>query len=209
MHISERKDGYAKKKRKKEKVVSLRMSEDSFDTIEEYASRQGLSVNAYINSIVDSYAEWHIPGISLERVAVPKKLLATLFNAADKNTMDKLGQFWAHEAKNVIFLSGSEFSLESAIDYVKKASKYFVHTSPTITLVKSGTDVSEVNHDSDREGKDLDDNDILMAVRHDMGNNFSIFVSQFLLHFFRQLESRKVTEDHDSTTNLVKLEKLR
>jgi hypothetical protein len=208
MHISQRRGGDAKKKRKKEKVVSLRMSEDSFDTIEEYASRQGLSVNAYINSIVDSYAQWYIPGISLERVAVPKKLLATLFDAADKNTLDKLGQYWAHEAKNTILLSGSEFSLESAIDYVKKASKYFVHSSPTITLVKSEIDVSEVRHDSDHEGKGLD-NDILMAVRHDMGNNFSIFTSQFLLHFFRQLESRRVTEDHNSTTNFVKLEKLR
>jgi predicted DNA binding CopG/RHH family protein len=208
MHISQRRDGDTKKKRKKEKVVSLRMSEDSFDTIEEYASRQGLSVNAYINSIVDSYAQWYIPGISLERVAVPKKLLATLFDAADKNTLEKLGQYWAHEAKNTIFLTGSEFSLESAIDYVKKASKYFVKTSPTITVMKSETDVSEVSHDSDREGKDLD-NDILMVVRHDMGNNFSIFVSQFLLHFFRQLESRKVTEDHDSTTNFVRLEKLK
>jgi hypothetical protein len=208
MHISQRRDGDAKKKRKKEKVVSLRMSEDSFDTIEEYASRQGLSVNAYINSIVDSYAQWYIPGISLERVAVPKKLLATLFDAADKNTLDKLGQYWAHEAKNTILLSGSEFSLESAIDYVKKVSKYFVHSSPTITLVKSEIDISEVSHDTDREGKGFD-NDILIAVRHDMGNNFSIFVSQFLLHFFRKLESRKVTEDHDSTTNFVKLEKMR
>jgi hypothetical protein len=208
MHISQHKDGDTKKKRKKEKVVSLRMSEDSFDTIEEYASRQGLSVNAYINSIVDSYAEWYIPGISLERVAVPKKLLATLFDAADKNTLDKLGQYWAHEAKNNILLSGSEFSLESAIDYVKKASKYFVHSSPTITLVKSEIDASDVSHATDREGKGFD-NDILLAVRHDMGNNFSIFVSQFLLHFFRKLESRKVTEDHDSTTNFVKLEKMR
>jgi hypothetical protein len=208
MHISQHKDGDTKKKRKKEKVVSLRMSEDSFDTIEEYASRQGLSVNAYINSIVDSYAEWYIPGISLERVAVPKKLLATLFDAADKNTLDKLGQYWAHEAKNTILLSGSEFSLESAIDYLKKASKYFVHSSPTITLVKSEIDISDVSHDTDREGKGFD-NDILIAVRHDMGNNFSIFVSQFLLHFFRKLESRKVTEDHDSTTNFVKLEKMR
>lgn len=208
MHISQRRDGDSKKKRKKEKVVSLRMSEDSFDTIEEYASRQGLSVNAYINSIVDSYAQWYIPGISLERVAVPKKLLATLFDAADKNTLDKLGQYWAHEAKNNILLSGSEFSLESAIDYVRKASKYFVHASPTITLVKSEIDLSEVSHDTDHEGKDFD-NDIRIAVRHDMGNNFSIFVSQFLLHFFRKLESRKVTEDHDSTTNFVKLEKLR
>ncbi len=208
MHTSQHRDANTKKKRKKEKVVSLRMSEDSFDTIEEYASRQGLSVNAYINSIVDSYAQWYIPGISLERVAVPKKLLATLFDAADKNTLDKLGQYWAHEAKNNILLSGSEFSLESAVDYVKKASKYFVHASPTITFLKSENGVSEVSHDTDREGKSFD-NDILIAVRHDMGNNFSIFVSQFLLHFFRKLESRKVTEDHDSTTNFVKLEKFR
>jgi hypothetical protein len=74
--------------------------------------------------------------------------------------------------------------------------------------VKSEIDISEVSHDTDREGKGFD-NDILIAVRHDMGNNFSIFVSQFLLHFFRKLESRKVTEDHDSTTNFVKLEKMR
>jgi hypothetical protein len=208
-YMKPRRDGDTKKKRKKEKVVSLRMSEDSFDTIEEYTSRQGLSVNAYLNSIVDGYAEWYIPGSSYERVAVPKKLLATLFESADKNTLEKLGQYWAaHEAKNTILLSGREFSLESAIDYVKKASKYFVKSNARITLMKSEIDVSQDNHDSDREGRDLD-NDILIVVRHDMGNNFSIFASQFFLYFFRQLESRKVTVNHDSTTNFVKLEKLR
>jgi hypothetical protein len=207
-HISARRDGDTKKKRKKDKVVSLRMSEDSFDTIEEYASRQGLSVNAYLNSIVDAYAEWYIPGSSYERVAVPKKFLSILFKSVDKNTLEKLAQYWAHEAKNTIFLSGSEFSLESAIDYVKKVSKYAVKSNARITLMKSGIDVGQENHDSDGKGKDLD-NDILIVVRHDMGNNFSIFASQFLLYFFKQLESRKVTVNHDSTTNFVKLEKLR
>jgi hypothetical protein len=208
MHISQHRDGEIKKKRrKKDKVVSLRMGEDSFDTIEEYASRQGLSVNAYLNSIVDAYAEWYIPGSSYERVAMPKKMLGMLFELADKSGLEKLGQYWAHEAKNIIMLSGSEFSLESAIDYVKKVSKYFINSSARITLMNSGNGVSGQGHYSDHEGQELDD-DIRIIVRHDMGNNFSIFGSQFFLYFFRQLESRKVTVNHDSTTNFVKLEKL-
>jgi hypothetical protein len=214
---SRRDSGDTKKKRKKEKVISLRMSEDSFDTIEEYASRQGLSVNAYLNSIVDSYAEWYIPGSSYERVAVPKKMLARLFESADINVLEKLGQYWAHEARtNTLLLSGGDFSLASSIDYIKKAVKYFVNSSPRITVMKkkSGIDVSDENNldDSDREDiidDDLDNNDILIIIRHDMGNNFSIFGSQFCLHFFRLLESKKVIVNYDSATIFVKLEKLK
>jgi hypothetical protein len=209
MHISQRRDGDIKKKsRKKDKVISLRISEDSFDIIEEYASGQGLSINAYLNSIVDAYAEWYIPGMSYERVAMPKKMLGMLFESVNTNGLEKLGQYWAHEAKNIILLSGSEFSLESAIDYVKKISKYFVKSSARIILMNNGIGVNGENHYSDHEGQELD-NDIRIIVRHDMGENFSIFGSQFFLYFFRQLESRKVTVNHDSTTNFVKLEKLR
>ena len=42
-----------KGKRKKEKVITLRMNNDSFDIIEEYAGAHGLSVNAFINSIIE------------------------------------------------------------------------------------------------------------------------------------------------------------
>jgi predicted DNA binding CopG/RHH family protein len=43
--------------KKKEKVVTLRMDQESFKTVEDYAKGKGLSVSAYINSVLDSYIE--------------------------------------------------------------------------------------------------------------------------------------------------------
>jgi hypothetical protein len=47
--------------KKKEKVVTLRMDEESFKTVEDYAKSKGISVSAYITSVLDSYTEWFIP----------------------------------------------------------------------------------------------------------------------------------------------------
>ena len=51
----------AKLPKKKEKVVTLRMDQESFKTVEDYAKGKGLSVSAYITSVLDSYTEWFIP----------------------------------------------------------------------------------------------------------------------------------------------------
>jgi hypothetical protein len=65
--------------KKKEKVVTLRMDEESFKTVEDYAKGKGLSVSAYITSVLDSYTEWFIPLASNERIAIPKKAISTFF----------------------------------------------------------------------------------------------------------------------------------
>ena len=81
------------------------MKENSFKIIHEYAETHGVSVNAYLNSIVDSYAEWIIPSSSYE-VRVPKKMLATVFVWDKKEGLKQMSQHWANEAKNAILLCG-------------------------------------------------------------------------------------------------------
>ena len=39
----------------------------------EYAGAHGLSVNAFINSIIERNVEWIIPSSSYEQVTIPKK----------------------------------------------------------------------------------------------------------------------------------------
>ena len=51
---------------KREKVVTLRMNEESFQTVEGYAESKGLTVSAYINSIIDQYVGFSIPLASVE-----------------------------------------------------------------------------------------------------------------------------------------------
>jgi hypothetical protein len=109
--------------KKKEKVVTLRMDEESFKIVEDYAKGKGLSVSAYINSVLDSYAEWFIPLASNERIAIPKKALYRLFSYAGKESLDDLVKEWAGEPKNAIRLLGGEFNKESALNSVSKISK--------------------------------------------------------------------------------------
>jgi hypothetical protein len=47
---------------KKEKVITLRMRQESFQTVEDYAKGKGLSVGAYINSIRSIYGMVHTIG---------------------------------------------------------------------------------------------------------------------------------------------------
>ena len=59
--------------KKKEKVVTLRMDEESFKTVEDFAKGKGLSVSAYITSVLDTYTEWFIPLASNERMHSQRK----------------------------------------------------------------------------------------------------------------------------------------
>ena len=46
---------------KKDRVVTLRISEDDFNVVENFAKAKGLSVSAYINSVIKSQTEYFIP----------------------------------------------------------------------------------------------------------------------------------------------------
>jgi hypothetical protein len=172
--------------KKKEKVVTLRMDKQSFNTIEDYAKVKGLSVGAYINSILDSYTEWFIPLASNERIAIPKRALYQLFSYASKGSLDELVKEWANEPKNAIRLLGGEFNLESALDSVSKISKYLLGTDARVIRTQQ--------------------NNIWIVIRHNLGVNFSYFWNQMLLHFFGQLQDYVYSmTEYDETTISIRL----
>lgn len=183
----------------RDKVITLRMNENSFNTIQDHAKSRGLSVNSYLNSIIDTYAEWYIPLSSYEPVAVPKRLFSTLFSLASKEDLDKIAKSWAKEARNAtVLLFGTEFSLESALDYTRKMSKYVMDTDARITAT-----FSDANQQVDRTSK----GNISIVVRHDLGENFSFYYSRRFLYFFNMLASVKVSVDYDESTISIRLDK--
>jgi hypothetical protein len=173
------------KNRKREKMITLRINETSYEIIKDFAADHGLSVNAYLNSIIDSQAEWFIPINSYDAVTVPKSLMATLFGMAGKESIDELAKRWAAEAKNIILLSGRELGIESALDFAKRVSKYFMGTDARITAPGN--------------------NAVYVVIRHDAGENFSYFISQAFDHLFQNMKIQAFI-DHDATTVFVKVE---
>jgi hypothetical protein len=172
--------------KKKEKVVTLRMNQESFNTIEDYAKVKGLSVGAYINSVLGSYTEWFIPLASNERIAIPKKAISQLFSYASKKGIDNLVKEWTDEPKNVVRLLGGEFNLELALNYVSKISKYLMGTEARIITTQQ--------------------NNIWIVIRHNLGKNFSYFWNQMFLHFFELLQDYvDSTTEYNETTISIRL----
>src|SRR5690606_21707748 len=171
--------------RKRERMITLRVNDQSFNIIRDFAANRGLSVNAYLNSVIDSEAEWFIPTSSYAAVTVPKAMLATLFSLIDRENLETLAKKWAAEARNIITLSGQEPSAESALDFVRKVSKYFMGTDARIKST---------------------DHSISSAIRHDGGVNFSYFTAQSFVHLFQRMEIRAFV-DHDETTVFIRIDK--
>lgn len=171
--------------RKRERMVTLRVNDRSFSVIKDFAANRGLSVNAYLNSVIDSQAEWFIPTSSYAAVTVPKAMLAILFSMMDRQTLDMLAGKWAAEARNIIMLSGQEPDVESALDFARKVSKYFMGTDARI----SSTDKA-----------------VSIAIRHDSGKNFSYFTAESFVLLFEKLEIR-ASVDHDDTAVFIRMEK--
>jgi hypothetical protein len=179
---------------KREKMITLRINEESYRVLKDYATNHGLSVNAYLNSVIDSQAEWFIPTSSYDAVTVPKSMVAILFGIANQESLDKLAKMWAVEAKNIILLSGAELSVQSAVSFVRRVSKYFMGTDARITLLnKAGGDPS------------ADHAAISAVIRHDAGENFSYFTSRSFAHLFETIGIRAAV-DYDSTTVFIRIE---
>ena len=86
--------------KKKDRVITLRVSEDDFNIVESFAKAKGLSVSSYINSVIKSQIEYFIPTTSNQKVSIPKSMLYSLFSYASKENLDDLTNHWAVEQKH-------------------------------------------------------------------------------------------------------------
>ena len=86
--------------KKKDRVITLRISENDFYVVESFAKAKGLSVSSYINSVIKSQTEYFIPTASNQKVSIPKSIMNSLFSYASKENLDDLANHWALEQKH-------------------------------------------------------------------------------------------------------------
>ena len=94
--------------KKKDRVITLRVSENDFNVVENFAKAKGLSVSSYINSVIKSQTEYFIPTASNEKVSIPKSILYSLFSYASKENLDDLAKHWAIEQKHAPVFYGAK-----------------------------------------------------------------------------------------------------
>jgi hypothetical protein len=171
-------------------ILPVEVSDEALQVIQEFASRQGMNPAALLSSIAQSYAEWYIPVKSFDPITVPKKMLSSLFEMIPKESIDKITEQWAIESRNIVLLSGSDFSIETAIAFTYKVSKYFM-----------GADAKLIKRNKDKE-----DSTISFIVRHDGGDRFSYFCARCFYHFFNFFPLKHVIVNHDPSSVYIEVD---
>lgn len=202
--------------KKKDRVITLRIDEDDFKVVDSFAKSKGLSVSAYINSVIKSQTEYFIPLASNERVSIPKKALYSLFSFASKDSLDELVSHWAVELKHAVQLIWGEQNLRTSLDAMFKISKYVmgtdarVVTPSNITNAASYIEMKElgtiINYNDGVSGINNTSDTFWIVIRHNLGVNYSYFWNKMFLQFLGLLQnSVDVMTEYDKTTISIRL----
>ena len=201
--------------KKKDRVITLRMSENDFNIVESFAKAKGLSVSAYINSVIKSQTEYFIPTASNQKVSIPKSILNSLFSYASKENLDDLANHWAIEQEHVTRLIWGEINLHALLDVIFKISKYMMGTDARVITTNNftkdagnneGKDLSAIlNYSEDVSGIKASDS-FWVVIRHNLGKNYSYFWNNMFIKFLGLLQnSVDFTTEYDETTISIRL----
>ena len=202
--------------KKKDRVITLRVSENDFNIVENFAKAKGLSVSSYINSVIKSQTEYFIPTASNQKVSIPKSILHSLFSYASKENLDDLANQWAIEQEHVARLLWGEINLHALLDVIFKISKYMMGTDARVVIdtrvvtkdagFNEGKDLSAIlNHSGDISGIKASDS-FWVVIRHNLGKNYSYFWNNMFIKFLGLLQnSVDFTTEFDETTISIRL----
>ena len=200
---------------KKDRVVTLRISEDDFNVVENFAKAKGLSVSAYINSVIKSQTEYFIPLTSNEKVSIPKSILYSLFSYASKENLDDLANHWAIEQEHVTRLLWGEINLHAILDVIFKISKYLMGTDARVITTSNLTKDAGYNEEKDLStifnyGEDVSrintSGTFWIVIRHNLGKNYSYFWNNMFIKFLGLLQnSVDFTIEYDETSISIRL----
>ena len=200
---------------KKDRVVTLRISKDDFDVVENFAKAKGLSVSAYINSVIKSQTEYFIPLASNEKVSIPKSILYSLFSYASKENLDDLANHWAIEQEHVTRLLWGEINLHAILDVIFKISKYLMGTDARVITTSNLTKDAGYNEEKDLStifnyGEDVSrintSGTFWIVIRHNLGKNYSYFWNNMFIKFLGLLQnSVDFTIEYDETSISIRL----
>ena len=205
-------------RKEKDKVITLRISETDFRIVDTFAKDKGLSVSAYITSVIKSQTEYFIPLSSTEKVSIPKKALNSLFSFTSHNNLDELSDQWAIELKHVVQLLWGELNLQTTLDVIAKVSKYLLGTNARIISSSNFTKDSRyremkemgtiLSHSDNVGGININNtsDSFWIIIRHNLGANCSYFWNKMFIQFLGYIhDSVDFVTEYDDTTISIRL----
>lgn len=182
--------------KRKFKVVTLRVGDKAYQVLEAYAKLKGMSVNAFINSVIDAQVGWFIPLASNPQVTFPKRALGNIFAFMSREKIDELVDIWAIEQKHVVRLIWGELDPHTAFDAISIFAKHLMGTEARIIKIHEDEDIEK----AEKKISGIH----WVVIRHNLGVNYSYFWDRMFIRFFENFDFDVMIE-YDETTIAIRI----
>jgi hypothetical protein len=158
----------------KSETLTFRIEHNSVKKLRSEAETQGISLNSLINQILKSFLEWHIFEPKVGMVPLSKPVVEELFTKMSKEQIiDIATRVGKNEVENAaMFMKGGKMDLDSFLSWFETRMK------------NSSIQMSHVFDEKDRTHAYI--------MKHDIGENWSLYFKEILLYIFNELFGKRV-----------------
>lgn len=154
--------------------ITFRLDSFILNKLYREAEQKDISVNALVSHIIKEHIDWHSNAAKAGFVTVRRGLLSDLINRLPEKEISSISEDIAkNETKDFVLLLRNEYNIESALDVIETWIK--------ISGYPYRHEVNYTRHS--------------YVIQHDMGKNWSIYMSELYRLLFQEFGLKKVEFD--------------
>ena len=186
-------------KTSKTRSITFRLETNTIEELQTEAEYRETSLNVLINQILRRYSNWERYESKMGMLPIPKIMISSMLDEAIKsgkeNGIDDITQFRNSLIKE---LSQIAFTfLKDSVLLIKKNYNLFT----VLEVLEQYMKVVGINSDHRVE----DDGKHIYVIQHKLGENWSLFIKEFLILIFENLGKVKVEISSTQNTTVAKV----
>ena len=156
---------------KNTETASFRLDSDSLEKLRKEAEGNDLSLNQLLNQVIGNHVNFRSVAKSAGFMTIPKPVLKRIMKKFSEDEAIKIGREHAEkDAESILCMLRNEFNVDDFLDTIE----YWVKDSGF-----------SIRHDIE--------NDIhRYVIQHDLGRNWSLYMSEFISQTIEKMSQRKV-----------------
>jgi hypothetical protein len=159
--------------------ITFRLDDVILNKLYHEAEQKDISVNTLVSHIIRSHIDWHSNAAKAGFVTVRRGLLSDLINRLPEKEISSISEYIAKtETKDFVLLLRNEYNIESALDVIETWIK--------ISGYPYRHEVNYTQHS--------------YVIQHDMGKNWSLYLSELYRFLFEEFGLKKVEFDLNNNT---------
>src|ERR687898_403082 len=163
--------------------ITFRLDNTILNKLHREAEQKDISVNTLVSHIIRRHIDWHSNAAKAGFVTVRRGLLSNLINRLTEKEIASTAEYMAkNETKDFVLLLRNEYNIESALDVIETWIK--------ISGYPYRHEVDYTRHS--------------YVIQHDVGKNWSLYLSELYRHLFKEFGLKKVEFDlNDNTLDFI------